>query len=129
MALINTWNFTKTTIDWFAIEKATHNQYRVVSVRNYVDKKGLLPEGYSLTLMVMKDDYDYGLDKNGQPRENNLYQNFDVTVLNRKHPIKKGDTIRLHDFDSEHSFAIGFDLLLRFKDYEVLQNQGAKANA
>jgi|GEM_PF-1806544 len=129
MGLINTWNFTKTIIDWEAIQKATHNQYRVVSVRPYVDKKGILPEGYTLTLMVLKDDFDYGLDKNGRPRENNVYCTFDATVLNRKTSVKKGDIIRLLDFDEEHSFAIGFDLLLRFKDYEVVQNQGTKANA
>lgn len=129
MGLINTWYFTKTIINWEVIEKATHNQYRVVSVRPYIDKKGILPEGYSLTLMVLKDDFDYGVDKNGQPRESNLYCTFDATVLNRKSVIKKGDIIRLLDFDSEHSFAIGFDLLLRFKDYEVVQNQGVKSNA
>ena len=128
MSLINTWNFTKTIIDWETIEKATHNQYRVVSVRPYVDKKGLLPEGYTLCLMILKDDYSYGEDKNGQPRESNLYCTFDVTVLNRKTALRKGDLVRLLDFDEEHSFAIGFDLLLRFKDYEVIQNQGSKGS-
>jgi len=117
MSLINTWFFTKTVIDWEAIQKATHNQYRIVSVRPYVDKKGVLPEGYTLTLMVLKDDFDYGQDKNGQIRESNLYCTFDATVLNRKIAVKKGDMIRLLDFDDEHSFAIGFDLLLRFKDF------------
>jgi len=129
MSLTNSYFFTKTIINWETIAKATHNQFRAVSVRNYVDKKGVLPEGFTLTLMVLKDDFDYGLDKNGISRENNLYCTFDVTVLNRKHPVKKGDVLRLLGFDEEHSFAIGFDLLLRFMDYEVLQNQGAKANA
>ncbi len=129
MSLINTWCFTKTVIDWSAIEKATHNQYRVVSVRPYEDKKGKLPDGYSLTLMVLKDDYDYGIDKNGNPRENNLYQNFDVTVLNRNHDIIKGDIIRLLEFDSENSFAINFNMILRFKDCEIIQSQGGKSNA
>lgn len=127
MSLVNTWFFTKTLIDWSAIEKATHNQYRVVSVRPYIDKKGKLPDGVSLTLMVLKDDFDYGVDKNGHPRENNLFQNFDVTVLNKKQSVKKGDIVRLLDFDSEHSFAIGFDLLLRFKNFEVIQAQGTKS--
>lgn len=129
MSLVNTWFFTKTIVDWDKIAKAMHNQFRVVSSRPYVDKKGLLPDGVSLTLMVMKDDFDYGVDKNGQQRENNLYQNFDVTVLNRKHDIKKGDVVRLLDFDEEHSYAINFDLLLRFKDVEILQPQGVKPNA
>ena len=127
--LINTWSYTRTIIDWPEIEKATGNQFQVVSVRPYVDKKGKLPEGYVLTCMVLKDDHDYGIDKQGNQRESNLYQNFDVTVLNRKHPVKKGDAVRLLGFDEEHSFAIGFDLILRFKDYEVIKAQGSKPNA
>ena len=126
MALINTWNFVKTVILWDVIAQATFNQYRVVSARPYVDKKGKLPEGLTLTLMVLKDKHDYGVDKNGMPRENNVYQNFDATVLNRKHQIKKGDVIRLLDFDEENSYAIGFDLLLRFRDCEIVQPQGGK---
>lgn len=128
MALVNTFLFTKTIIDWETFSKAIHNQYRVVSARPYTDKKGVLPEGYTLTLMVLKDDYNYGKDKNGIERENNLYQNFDVTVLNRNSSVKKGDMVRLKDFDAEHSFVIGFDLLLRFRDYEVIPAQ-AKGNA
>lgn len=95
MSLINTWFFTKTVIDWEAIETVTHNQYRVVSARPYVDKKRVLPEGYTLILLVLKDDFDCGQDKNGQPRESNLYCTFDATVLNRKTSVKKGDIIRL----------------------------------
>ena len=121
MALANTFVFTHTVVDGEKFLEATHNQYKVVSVRPYVDKKGELPEGLNLTLMVMKDDYNYGVDKKGVPRENNELHNFDVTVLNRTKPIKKGDMVRLLGFDAEHSYAIGFDLLMRFKDYEVLQ--------
>lgn len=121
MALINSWFFTRTIIEWNKIASATHNQYRVASVRPYVDKKGVLPEGYSLTVTVMKDDFDYGLDKNGMPRENNVYQNFDVTVLSRAQDVKKGDIISLEGFDEENSFAIGFDMLLRFRGLKVLQ--------
>jgi len=128
MALINSWFFTKTLIDWLAIEKATGNQFRVVSVRPYVDKKGVLPEGYTLTLMVLKDDFDYGVDKAGKPRESNLFQNFDATVLTRKQEVKKGDQVRLIGFDAEHSFAINFDLLLRFRDFEIVSAQPARAN-
>lgn len=129
MALINTWFFTKLVIDWDMIAKATKNQYRVVSVRPYKDKKGILPDGYTLTLTVLKDDFDYGVDKEGKPRENNQYQNFDATVLNRKRDIKKGDIVRLLDFDSDNSYAINFDMHLRFHDCEILQPQGVKANA
>ncbi len=121
MSLINTWVFTRTLIEWEKIEQATGNQYRVVSVRPYTDKKGKLQDGISLTLMVLKDDFDYGVDKQGNKRESNLFQNFDVTILNRNHSVKKGDIVSLVDFDSENSFAIGFDLLLRFKELKVIK--------
>ena len=127
MALVNTWFFTRTIVDWDKFANATGNQYRVVSSRPYADKKGILPNGISYTLQVIKDSFDYGKDKNGNERENNEMQNFDVTVLNRNHPAKKGDIIQLLDFDSDHSYAIGFDLLLRFNDIKVLAS--AKTNA
>ena len=130
--MIHTWIFTKKLIDWEAIEKATHNQFRVVSARPYVDKKGKLPEGYTLTLTILRDDHDYGVDKTtGEPRENNLHQNFKATVLTRKHSVKKGDFVRLLDFDEENSFAMDFELLLRFRDMEIIQppQQKGKANA
>lgn len=123
MSIINAWNFTRTVIDWEKFSKATYNQYRVVSARPYSDKKGILSNGVTLTLQVIKDDFDYGVDKEGKPRENNLFQNFDVTVLNDKVDAKKGDMIQLLDFDAEHSFVIDFDLLLRFKDAKVLRPQ------
>lgn len=130
MSLVNTWKFTRTVIDCDKFIKATHNQYRVVSVKEYVDTKHrILPDGYILTLKVLKDDLDYGIDKNGVQRENNEDQNFDATVLNRNHKIKKGDYVSLLDFDAEHSYAIGFDLILRFKDYKVLQTQSSKSHA
>lgn len=129
MALINTWSFVSTVIDWDKIAQATHNQYRVVSVRPYEDKKGKLPDGLTLTLMVIKDDFDYGVDKNGKKRETNLFQNFDATILNRRHSPEKGDVVKLIDFDPENSYAIGFDLLLRFRDLEIIRAQGAKNDA
>jgi len=123
MSIINSWFFTKTVIEWPVFEQATHNQYRVVSVRPYIDKKGKLPNGTSLTLQVIKDDFDYGVDKEGKPRENNLFQNFDATVLNDKIDVKKGDMVQLLGFDAENSYVIGFDMLLRFKDAKVLHPQ------
>lgn len=120
MALANTWFFTRTVIDWDKIAKATRNRFSVVSVREYADKKGKLPNGYMLTIKVLHDDFDYGTDKNGNPRENNVDQNFEVYVLTRKHHIKKGDIIRLLDFDAENSHSINFELILRFRDCEVL---------
>lgn len=120
MSLINTFVFTRTVIDWPKLAQATGNCFRVVAIRDYKDKKGILPDGVTMTLTVLRDTMDYGIDKkSGKPRDNNVYQNFDVTVL-KPVTVKKGDKVRLLDFDEEHSYAIGFDLLLRFKDCEVL---------
>lgn len=128
MGLINTWFFQQKIILWDVIAEATKNQFRVVAVRDYTDKKGKLPDGLTLTLMVLHDDYDYGIDKSGKPRENNLYTTFDATVLTRAHTVKKGDIVKLLDFDVENSFAINFDMILRFRDLKVLQPQGGSAN-
>lgn len=120
MALINIHALTRTVILMNKFQEGTGNCYKVVSARPYSDKKGVLPNGYSLTLKVRNDTIDYGFDKDGNPRENNVDQNFDVTVLATHTPLKKGDYVALKDFDEEHSFAIGFDLILRFKDYAKL---------
>ncbi|MEY8313384.1 hypothetical protein AALA61_15755 [Oscillospiraceae bacterium 42-9] len=122
--LANTYVFTQKSILIDKLLDAFRNQFRVVSSRSYSDKKGLLPDGYTYTLLVLHDDFDYGIDKQGKKRDSNQYQTFDVTVLSREHAAKKGDTVQLVDFDREHSYAIGFDLLLRFKDIKILPPQG-----
>lgn len=131
MPLANTYVYTETKINIEKLLKAFRNQFRVVTSRLYEDKKGNLPDGYVYTLLVLHDDLDYGVDKQGKPRDNNQYQTFDVTVLSRDHVAKKGDTVQLIGYDSEHSYAIGFDLLLRFRDIKILQPQpqGTKPNA
>lgn len=129
MSLINSFLFVRTIVDGNKILEATGNQYRVVAFREYRDKKGILPDGYTITLTVIRDEFDYGLDSNGKPRDNNLYQTFDVTVLNRNITLNKQDIVSLIDFDEEHSYAIGFDLLLRFKDLKVIKPANPKESA
>lgn len=107
-------------------QEGTGNKYKVVSTRPYTDKKGVLPDGYLLTLKVLTDTIDYGFDKDGNPRENNVDQNFDVTVLSKHTLLQKGDYIALKDFDADHSYAIGFDLILRFKNYEKISSNESK---
>lgn len=126
MALINTHVITRTVILADKFLKGTANRYKVVSARPYTDKKGVLPDGYTLTLKVLSDTIDYGYDKDGNARENNVDQNFDVTVLSKHTLLKKGDYVALKDFDEEHSYAIGFDLILRFKDYEKISSNEVK---
>ena len=126
MALTNTHVITRTVILADKFLAGTGNKYKVVSARPYSDKKGVLPDGYVLTLKVLTDTIDYGCDKDGNERENNVDQNFDVTVLATHTPLKKGDYVALKNFDEEHSYAIGFDLILRFKDYEKISSNEVK---
>ena len=68
MALINTWFFTKTIIDWDILRRGTTNKFRVVSVREYCYKKKKHPDGYKLKLIIFEDKLDYGSDKNWNKR-------------------------------------------------------------
>lgn len=123
MGLINVFNYVKTVIEWEKIAEATGNKYRVVSVRDYTDRNGELRDGFTLTLMVLEDNYDYGVDKNGVERENNVFQNFDVTVLNRdKRPVK-GDLVSLEGFLPDYSYYIDYNLILRFENFEILKEK------
>ena len=123
MALAHQNHFVSTVINADAMLQAMGNEFLVVSSRDYSDKKGVLPDGKVLTLQVIQDSTDYGIDKKtGQPIENNVMQNFDVTVLNRNTELKRGDRVALLDFDAEHSYYIDFNLILRFKDCKKLQS-------
>jgi len=120
MALVNSWFFTKTLVDWSIMEKAFGNKFRVIDKRKFVDKKGVLPDGTTLQLMVVHDDFDYGVDKDGNPRSNNIYQSFNATIL-KPVDVSKGDVVELHGFLSDYSFAINFDMVLRFEDCVVIK--------
>lgn len=126
MALINSWVFTRTIIQWEKIEAATHNQYRVVTSRPYKgnEAKGL-PAGLNVTLQVLVDDFDYGVDKLGIERENNVFATFDATILGYTGTVKKGDLVSLHDFDENNSFVLDYNMILRFRDMKVLQRGNA----
>ena len=121
MAIANSWFFTKSIFDVEKFFQATQNQYCVVASHTYVDKKGRLPDGMTYTLQIIKDNFDYGVDKKGMKRDNNIMQTFDVTVLNRNNVAHKGDYISLVGYVEEYSFVIGFDIILRFQDIKILQ--------
>ena len=126
MALQNTFAFTKTIIDINNFLKNTGNQFRYVSQRPYQSKQDPAKRGVSVTLLVIQDSTDYGEDKNGRKRETNTFNSFDVTILNGESylDLKKGDVVSLIGFIEENSFAIGFDLILRFKNIKKLDNDG-----
>ncbi|WP_281202946.1 hypothetical protein [Cytobacillus kochii] len=121
MPIANAWVFTETKFKADEFLNNTGNIYRLVSQRPYVSKKEPDEKGVTLTLLITKDETDYGVDKKtGMKRDNNTLNTFDVTVLNNKEyiDVKKGEHVRLIDFIPEKSFIIGFDLILRFKDVE-----------
>lgn len=120
----NAFRFTKTVIRADVFLKNTENRYMVVAQAPYLDKKAKIGSvGTILTLMITKDSTDYGIDKNTQrPRENNVYETFDVTILNGKThlDVQKGDFVALDGFDEDHSYFIDNNLILRFKDCHKL---------
>lgn len=127
MGITNGWVFTKTYFDAPKFLAATGNAYRVVSARPFNDKHAKLPDGLTLTLTILEDNYDYGADKKtGLKRENNVCQNFDVTVLDRSCTPQRGDIVQLVDFDAENSFVIKFDYILRFHGVKILQSAQAQ---
>lgn len=124
----NIGKYTQTIFKADVFAKATGNHYRVVSQAPYLDKKGKAGiQGTMLTLMVIEDSMDYGVDKNtGLPRDNNVMETFDVTILNgQTHlDLKKGDEIALKDYDPEHSYVMDYSLILRYKGYTKIEKKG-----
>lgn len=118
MSIQNSWVYTQTRFDAEKFLKATQNIFLFVSAKPYQSKKAPEDKGATLTLSILHDSMDYGVDKNGAKRDNNVLNTFDVTILNGKSevPFKKGEKVSLVGFIPEKSYVIGFDLLLRFSD-------------
>lgn len=114
----NSWAYTQTQFMMEKYLKVTRNEFQLVSQKPYQSKKNPDDKGVSLTLLIIHDDMDYGVDKNGRKRDNNVLNTFEVTVLNGQSevPFKKGEKVSLVGFIPEKSYVIGFDLLLRFRD-------------
>lgn len=118
MPIQHSWKYTKNLFDSESFLKATRNLFQFVSAKPYQSKKNPEEKGVTLTLLIVHDDMDYGVDKSGRKRDNNVLNTFDVTILNGQSelPFKKGEKVSLVGFLPEKSYVIGFDLLLRFKD-------------
>ncbi len=121
----NSWVYTQTQFNAEKFLKATGNDYLFVSAKPFQSKKDPEDNGSTLTLSIMHDDMDYGVDKKtGKKRDNNVLNTFDVTILNGKSevPFKKGDKVSLVGFIPEKSYVIGFEILLRFRDVKKAGN-------
>lgn len=128
MALQNSWIYTKTSFNDSLFKKNTNNQFILVSQRSYVNKKNADEKGVNLTLQVCKDYGKYGIDKKtGLERDNNVYNTFDVIVLNGEQTIsaKKGDIIRLGELIEEKTYIFDFNLILRYKNVQVIKRDNS----
>lgn len=96
------------------------NRFKVVSQRSYKGKpqKGL-GHGVTMTLQVLEDHAPPILNKDtGEPIENNVLENFNVTFIGDLPVVlKKGDIITIDSkgFLPEVSYYIDFNLILRFR--------------
>lgn len=116
MPIQNSWVYTRTEFDAVKFLKATGNVYQLVSQRPFCSKKNPDEKGVLVTLLITHDDTDYGVDKQGKNRDNNVLNTFDVTILNGESslPFRKGEKVSLGNYLPEKSYVIGFDLVLRF---------------
>ena len=78
MALLNSWFYTKTLFDAGLFLKVTGNEFLFVSQKPYQSKKNPEDKGFTATLSIMHDSADYGVDKNGNKRDNNVLNTFAV---------------------------------------------------
>ena len=128
MPIQNSWVYTQTQLDVKKFLEAMGNEFQFVSQKPYQSKKNPDDKGVTLTLLIIHDSMDYGVDKSGRKRDNNVLNTFDVTILNGQSevPFKKGEKVSLVGFIPEKSYVIGFDLLLRFRDVKKVEVSNGK---
>ena len=122
--------YIKTLIDWEGMDKDWGGSYIFVSQRPYKGKPeaGLAP-GATVTLQIMQDAHDHGVDKAGRPRDNNALETFSATIVGCTYPLplQKGDKVKLGGFLADASYYIDFSLILRFNSIEKAQQPTAQA--
>ena len=122
--------YIRTVIDWDSMNRDWGGSYILVSQRPYRGKPeaGLAP-GATVTLQIMQDAHDHGVDKAGRPRDNNALETFSVTIVGCSYPLplQKGDKVKLGGFLPDSSYYIDFSLILRFSSIEKAQQTPAQA--
>lgn len=124
--------YVRTVIDWTAMDKDWGGSYTFVSQRPYKGKPeaGLAP-GATVTLQIMQDAHDHGVDKSGRQRDNNTLEVFTATIVGCTYPLPfgKGDKVKLGGFLPDASYYIDFSLILRFSSIEKVQTPAQAAPA
>lgn len=122
--------YTKTVVLVDKFQQDTGNCYRVVGQRAYKGKpEANLPAGTTFTLQITEDNSEPIIDKKtGLPKDNNVFETFDVTVVGCAYPapFKKGDYVSLDGFMEEASYYIDFNFILRFREIKKTTPPGAK---
>ena len=118
--------YVRTVINWDDMNRDWGGSYTFVSQRAYKGKPeaGLAP-GATVTLQIMTDAHDHGVDKSGRPRDNNALETFSVTVVGCSYPLplSNGDRVQLEGFIPEASYYIDYSPILRFQKIEKVQLQ------
>lgn len=122
--------YVRTVIDWAAMDKDWGGSYIFVSQRPYKGKaEASLAPGATVTLQIMQDAHDHGVDKAGRQRDNNALEVFSATIVGCTYPLPfaKGDKVKLGGFMPDASYFIDFSLILRFSSIEKAQQTPAQA--
>lgn len=111
----------------------TENTFRVIRVTPYNGKpENNIPAGSNFNLQVLKDNSKPRINKKtGLPVDDNVGENFDVTVPGHAFPsqIKKGDIVALQDFLPDISYYFNRTLILRFGSIKLLKPKQASSQA
>ena len=122
--MLNVSSYIRTVIDWDSMNRDWGGSYILVSQRPYRGKPeaGLAP-GATVTLQIMQDAHDHGVDKSGRPRDNNALETFSATVVGCPYPLPfaKGDKVRLSGLMADSSYFIDYSLNLRFSSRDKVQ--------
>lgn len=117
-------------MDRFLID--TENAFRVIRVTPYNGKpEDNIPAGSTFNLQVLKDNSAPRINKKtGLPVDDNVGENFEVTVPGHTFPsqIKKGDLVALDDFLPDISYYFDRTLILRFGGIRLLKTKQTTAN-
>ena len=128
--MLNASPYIKTLIDWEGMDKDWGGSFIFVSQRPYKGKPeaGLAP-GATVTLQIVQDAHDHGVDKSGRPRDNNALETFSATIVGCAYPLpfQKGDKVKLGGFMADASYFIDYSLILRFSSIEKAQQTPAPA--
>ena len=122
--MLNISSYIHTVIDWDSMARDWGGSYIFVSQRPYKGKPeaGLAP-GATVTLQIMQDAHDHGVDKSGRPKDNNALETFSATIVGCPYPLPfaKGDKVKLSGFLPDASYYIDYSLILRFSSIEKVQ--------